>query len=951
MVNEEYWQNPFEKSLVEDWMVENFPQNYGDMVACFFAPDFMNLLESIEVKPKILMGGRGTGKSHILRMLAVQSVINRIVIEKANKKGTERDKVKPSLFDYKEAYFGIYIKATIFSPLSTANVTYLSEDQLNSLFEHLFNMQIAISIVNGLRFLIENCDDIPTGTEEAICEKLSNRFGDIISGKTSEDILVSLNNQIETIQQVVKNLPWYKDFTRFEGKISFTTAPDFLVVFFNIIREVILERKVLFILLDEYDELDEYQQIFINRLIRSRTLTFRIASAIGGIKTLEYAKGKELSEIHDYDPFIPLHFEALGGKRNRYRRLLRNIFINRLTVYGDYKIKNPDKLLPKASLQEEGLSAAEVEKELEKIKKKLTKNRTIKNPKKYWSNLVGHYREAVIYSLLRSKGRDKLYAGFDEYASISSGIVRQFILLCRGAFSAARVRGIAIEEGNAIPIKLQSEAAESVSANQLYLELSRSIPSGHGPKLVQFTQDLGRILQAKLYYSTEPQANRFEVTDSQSFARNENKIPREIFENGLIMPHFLSEIAFKPKQPQYSLSLTFSLNGIFAPTLKVPPEKRWRTPLTVSEIRGLCSDENREETIAKIIHEIRGKRRKQRETTKIREKENISEEKSLFERPISLSNCPITGYGCDQNLIEHTIQERSLKAFLAVPFDEYSWVIDPRRWIKTAMSDHLGIRCVDADDFPGSVSILCKICSSVRQMPIGLFEITELNSNVIFELGMATPLGKLNFMLVHKKYIPAKYKDNYPPKPLTGMRYVTYPLSQNGITQKMEREVRPLIENETRRGFKHWCWVLNGECPHTQTEPQHNIVLLGLPYDQDKEFFNEVEQFLRKMLSKHYTVELLEPAQSINEQCQVCVEIRKSSFCIIDTTSNDTMMLLALGIAFGTDREFIQLHNVSLSPQRPISDLRSWAMEYHSLTELSTVLKEELPKRLELLPC
>ena len=81
--NETNWQNPFEKNLLEDWRLEEFPQNYREVVTCFFPPDFMNKLESVDVKPKILMGGRGTGKSHILRMLSIQSVVNRIKIRKA----------------------------------------------------------------------------------------------------------------------------------------------------------------------------------------------------------------------------------------------------------------------------------------------------------------------------------------------------------------------------------------------------------------------------------------------------------------------------------------------------------------------------------------------------------------------------------------------------------------------------------------------------------------------------------------------------------------------------------------------------------------------------------------------------------------------------------------------------------------------------------------------------
>jgi len=93
-------------------------------------------------------------------------------------------------------------------------------------------------------------------------------------------------------------------------------------------------------------------------------------------------------------------------------------------------------------------------------------------------------------------------------------------------------------------------------------------------------------------------------------------------------------------------------------------------------------------------------------------------------------------------------------------------------------------------------------------------------------------------------------------------------------------------------------------------------------------------------------VEAFNPARSLSELCQICQKIRGSSFCIVDTTYNDTSMLFALGVAFGKDRQFIQLHNSSFSPERPLSDLRNWAIEYSNLDELKSSLKEELLKRL-----
>ena len=296
------------------------------------------------------------------------------------------------------------------------------------------------------------------------------------------DVIGSLNTQVGIIQKIVKEFPWHKDFSRFEGEINFTSAPDFIRQLFDVIRNDILKDKALFLLLDEYDELDEYQQEFINSLIRTRTLTFKIASKIGGIKTLEYTTGKELDEIHDYDPIIPLHFETAREKIHSYQNLLENIFIRRLNVYGNYKVNDPGKLLITPTLADEKITKKEMQQELKKTHASLKKKREITNPEDYWRNFEGHYREAAIYRLLRGKGRDKLYAGFDEYVSLSSGIARQFILLCRDSFSLAHARGIAVEEGKPIPLRIQSEAAANLSRNLLLIETIKTIPSGYGPK-------------------------------------------------------------------------------------------------------------------------------------------------------------------------------------------------------------------------------------------------------------------------------------------------------------------------------------------------------------------------------------------------------------------------------------------------------------------------------------
>jgi len=385
------------------------------------------------------------------------------------------------------------------------------------------------------------------------------------------------------------------------------------------------------------------------------------------------------------------------------------------------------------------------------------------------------------------------------------------------------------------------------------------------------------------------------------------------------------------------------LNAIFAPFLKVPPEKRWRTPLNVEELKDLFSEERREDIIAKIINEIRGKRRVVRRR-KGRGKEAVGEHHVLFDQPVNLSNCPITGYGCNQNLISYVIGRGRMKAFLAVPFDIGSWVYDTRRWVKAAMSDHFQIRCVDVEDFPHVGPILCKICSCVRQMPIGLFEITELNPNVIFELGIATALNRINFMLVYPNKVPAEFRKDYLPKPLAGMEYISYELSENAIIKTIEGKILPTISETVNNRGEYWCWILRGECQHKEIGVQPKI-FVGLPYDKNPNFFDEIKNLLGDIIKQN--VVFFTPAQTLNELCQLCREIKECSFCIVDTTYNDITMLFALGVAFGKDKKFIQLHNTSLSYERPISDLRSWAVEYRNIPELEETLRGELLKRLE----
>ena len=241
-------------------------------------------------------------------------------------------------------------------------------------------------------------EKIPSGLEEKICQKLSEKFSYIIKGSNFLEIQQSIELQIEAVEQLVREWAFFRDFSLFKDKIHFTPSPDFVLDFFEIITNDILPNKHLFVLLDEYDELDEYQQKFINKIIRTRKLALRIASAIRGIKTSEYMRGKEIIEIHDYDPVIPLH---CNEHEAYYKDLIKKIFEKRLTTHGNYKVTDPSHILP----EEKQISEEEIKEELKNIYENLTR-KTENTDEKYWKEFEGHYKEAAKYRILRRKGKD-----------------------------------------------------------------------------------------------------------------------------------------------------------------------------------------------------------------------------------------------------------------------------------------------------------------------------------------------------------------------------------------------------------------------------------------------------------------------------------------------------------------------------------------------------------------
>ena len=180
------------------------------------------------------------------------------------------------------------------------------------------------------------------------------------------------------------------------------------------------------------------------------------------------------------------------------------------------------------------------------------------------------------------------------------------------------------------------------------------------------------------------------------------------------------------------------------------------------------------------------------------------------------------------------------------------------------------------------------------------------------------------------------------------LEYIEYKLGRNAVSNAIKQKILPTIEQAKEKSKSSTCWALRLQCPSKFTKSIPNQVFVGLPFSRNNEFFTDVQSEISQYFNpKRFNLKFYHPSKSLSELCQMCDAIKKSEFCIVDTSYHDLSMVFALGVAFGKDKKFIQLHNTQLSSAtygRPMSDLRPWGNRVLKLAGIKERFKPKLPK-------
>jgi len=631
--------NPFRRVRAEF-----FYDDYKLIASAFAEPEKEKYDMVREAKPIIIFGGRGSGKTMILKSLTPEVVISRLDVDtfqKAKERGINffgiyfrLKKGSLLLYDYHpivemgflktglEKNYELYKKLTEklennqldSEPILTAGINAAWTISLNEI-----NLKILKTTLQNLKKLQnEHFINIDRTIEEEIVKRIMEKLDPSTNSsiRTFNDLIKFINRELRKIEQYLQNLAipyatpeanWCK------------TGIDFLDEIYEILTNQVddLTNTHVYLLFDEFENLRPYQQTIINQWIKTaRNFTVKVASKFKGMYTNMTQEGQALQDGEDYWSWR-LDYNLFNKKeRKLYQNLLLKICSNLLDIE-NYEEKNIRKILDEPKLE---LPREVIDGEIKKIREAAGLEFLPEKLPEYRNKL----ELAAIFRLLRKrekvegrKSRKKIYAGFETYTYLSSGIIRIFLNLVGMAFYKAEDEGVNIKKGEKIPIEYQTWAAYVVS--KAWLEKIPVNLEEYGERMYQFIVDLGDVFRERLlYHPTEPETLTIRLVDPYNLTSS--YLLNSVFSYAIresILYERKETSSMKPKQATKPQPKEYVLNRIYSPILEISYRPRWPrgSEFTTSELIGLLTPDKRDEIKRKLQRKQHGNMGREKEKT------------------------------------------------------------------------------------------------------------------------------------------------------------------------------------------------------------------------------------------------------------------------------------------------------------------------------------------------
>ena len=463
------WINPFSIVAADDLELTN-PEHVRQIRNLFIAR-YTDLPTIQKHYNTILEGQRGTGKTMIMKYLAFETQI----LEWVEKKQRQQSEFLSS----PENFIGVYSKLGQGVFDKTDYEAIIDKSRRERIFEHRLTLQLLSDVLDTMKAVYQR---FPTNTEDVkrikhALNSLLKTNGTIDACLTADDLIRAAQDHISfiSVQEVDEHL----------GSVSpggGTSSSDFnpsltlsgqLIPFLKLLRQSCGTSVPFFVMLDDFDVLEPFQQERVFKTASSRqlgTVCFKFGVMIHGKKVLLSGEGRTFRNSDDFNR-IDLDWTE-GGLHEDYQKSLIDIADARLEAAGLGWNTQLSSLLPEWQRGNEIFLEVRTAMEAEWEKEE--------KPTDSKSDYISKYGSARFFQTLRKRKIRMRYAGLEYITMVSSGIYRQFLEICKLIFDRAYDEGW-IPENGGVRAEIQDIAVREYS-EEMIQQFSRT--SGDAQSLI-----------------------------------------------------------------------------------------------------------------------------------------------------------------------------------------------------------------------------------------------------------------------------------------------------------------------------------------------------------------------------------------------------------------------------------------------------------------------------------
>lgn len=617
---------------------QNRAEEFGfDLSDAFVLPPIYEKIDFDKTaKPKIFIGGRGCGKTMLLRYLSHQTTFSQT-----------KSKIEKS--DLKN--IGLYWKVDTHM-VHQLQKRGLDNDVWQSAFEHIFTIHFSLEVLDSIQsiaksnykgFVVSDLNKLNFKfLKKTVIEAPSSffEFKEFLESKISE-----FEFWLRNVRKGVQPLFYPKSFLK-------------LLISDLLEQQGFLKYTVFNLYVDEYENLIEYQQEIINTWVKhsENPMVFHLAMKRNAFLTKKTIGNENLSDIHDYRVHdledIPngkkgfmvfaaeillhrlqgqINFQGFNfkpellsdpngfqeRKSSEYQKAILNIVEQIFPSLSKKDLANEiidDKILNKRLFDKLSQVLKNRKSELkagefihyddmrvsfvalsllnrdnlkpEKIKDEIIKFKNLK-PNNFsnqtdWiqNNFVGSY--LYFYSSLNRVC--PLYTGFRTFCEISSGNIRHLTELCYKTFLRASDKNTSDTIVEIWKITVENQAQAAKQASTTFLNEIKTF-GRYGNQLHTFTHRLGTLfsLAHKIPKQSEPEQNHFSIVEGSERKEEVSLILNEAIKWSVLF----EQKSTKKKSNSDPDFKDFILNPIYSPYFHISYRKKRKLEFSYETLKTL----------------------------------------------------------------------------------------------------------------------------------------------------------------------------------------------------------------------------------------------------------------------------------------------------------------------------------------------------------------------------